>query len=80
MDVTGEETASTGALGAALNSEDRKLTLTAGTFANFPHTGTLVIDSERIGDYSHTSSFRKLNDELERTWAALGRRFPIDFV
>lgn len=39
-----------------------------------------LIDSERIGDYSHTSSFKKLNDELDRAWAALGRRFPIDFI
>jgi len=39
-----------------------------------------LVDSESIGDFSQTRSFKKLNDELERAWKALGRRFPINFV
>lgn len=54
-------------------------TLLAAKTALAAKNGALI-DSERIGDYSHTSSFKKLNDELERAWAALGRRFPIDFI
>lgn len=54
-------------------------TLLAAKAALSAKNGALI-DSERIGDYSHTSSFKKLNDELDRAWAALGRRFPIDFV
>ena len=54
-------------------------TLLAAKTALSAKNGALI-DSERIGDYSHTSSFKKLNDELDRAWAALGRRFPIDFV
>lgn len=54
-------------------------TLLAAKTALSAKNGALI-DSERIGDYSHTSSFKKLNDELDRAWAALGRRFPIDFI
>lgn len=54
-------------------------TLLAAKTALSAKNGALI-DSERIGDYSHTSSFKKLNDELDRAWAALGRKFPIDFI
>ncbi|HOX22926.1 MAG TPA: hypothetical protein PLL10_05635, partial [Elusimicrobiales bacterium] len=36
-----------------------------------------LVDSENIGDFSQTRSFKKLNDELDRAWAALGKRFRI---
>jgi len=36
-----------------------------------------LIDSESIGDFSQTRGFKKLNDELDRAWEALGRRFKI---
>jgi hypothetical protein len=39
-----------------------------------------LIDNESIGDFNQTRTFKKLNDELDRAWAALGRRFPLDFV
>ncbi|MBI2069452.1 MAG: hypothetical protein HYT79_02540 [Elusimicrobia bacterium] len=39
-----------------------------------------LIDNESIGDFSQTRTFKKLNDELDRAWEALGRRFPIDFI
>ncbi len=39
-----------------------------------------LIDSENIGDFSQTRTFKKLNDELDRAWEAWGKRFPIDFV
>ena len=54
-------------------------TLLAAKTALSAKNGALI-DSERIGDYSHTSSFKKLNDELDRAWAALGKRFPIHFI
>ena len=38
-----------------------------------------LVDHESIGDFSQTRSFKKLNDELDRAWDALGRTFPIDF-
>jgi len=38
---------------------------------------TPLIDSENIGDFSQTRSFKRLNDELDRAWAALGKRFRI---
>lgn len=39
-----------------------------------------LVDSENIGDFSQSRSFKKLNDELDRAWAAWGRRAPIDFA
>jgi len=36
-----------------------------------------LVDSENIGDVSQTRSFKKLNDELDRAWAALGKRYRI---
>lgn len=39
-----------------------------------------LVDNESIGDFTQTRTFKKLNDELDRAWEALGRRFPIDFV
>jgi len=36
-----------------------------------------LVDSENIGDFSQTRSFKKLNDELDRAWAALGKRFRV---
>ncbi|HOX22175.1 MAG TPA: hypothetical protein PLL10_01820 [Elusimicrobiales bacterium] len=36
-----------------------------------------LVDNENIGDFSQTRSFKKLNDELDRAWAALGKRFRI---
>lgn len=36
-----------------------------------------LVDSEHIGDFSQSRSFRKLNDELDRAWEALGKRFRI---
>lgn len=39
-----------------------------------------LIDNESIGDFNQTRTFKKLNDELDRAWSALGRRFPLDFV
>ncbi|OGS32979.1 MAG: hypothetical protein A2218_10355 [Elusimicrobia bacterium RIFOXYA2_FULL_53_38] len=35
------------------------------------------VDNESIGDFSQTRSFKKLNDELDRAWSALGKRFRI---
>lgn len=39
-----------------------------------------LVDSESIGDFTQSRSYKKLNDELERAWASLGKRFPINFV
>lgn len=39
-----------------------------------------LIDSENIGDFSQTRSFRKLNDELDRAWEAWGRHSSVDFA
>lgn len=39
-----------------------------------------LVDSESIGDFTQTRTFKKLNDELDRAWAAWGQRFPMDFV
>ena len=39
-----------------------------------------LVDNESIGDFTQTRTFKKLNDELDRGWEALGRKFPIDFV
>ena len=36
-----------------------------------------LVDSENIGDFSQTRTFKKLNDELDRAWSALGKRFRI---
>jgi len=36
-----------------------------------------LVDNENIGDFSQTRSFKKLNDELDRAWTALGKRFRI---
>lgn len=36
-----------------------------------------LIDNEHIGDFSQTRTFKKLNDELDRAWEALGRNFRI---
>jgi hypothetical protein len=36
-----------------------------------------LVDSENIGDFSQTRTFKKLNDELDRAWAALGKRFRV---
>ncbi|MFA5138334.1 MAG: hypothetical protein WC728_03795 [Elusimicrobiota bacterium] len=37
-------------------------------------------DSERIGNWSASYSLRKLDDELDRAWAALGKRRPMYFA
>jgi len=37
-------------------------------------------DSERIGNWSTSYSLRKLNDELDRAWEALGKRRPLYFA
>ena len=39
-----------------------------------------LVDNESIGDFTQTRTFKKLNDELDRAWEALGKRFPIDFI
>lgn len=39
-----------------------------------------LADSESLGDFSQVRSFRKLNDELDRAWEALGKKFPISLV
>jgi hypothetical protein len=40
-----------------------------------------MVDNESIGrHFTQTRTFKKLNDELDRAWAAWGQRFPIDFV
>lgn len=39
-----------------------------------------LVDSESVGDFTQSRSYKKLNDELERAWAALGKRFPINFI
>lgn len=39
-----------------------------------------LVDNERIGNWSASRSFRKLNDELDGAWAALGKRRPMGFV
>jgi len=36
-----------------------------------------LVDNEHIGDFSQTRTFKKLNDELDRAWDALGRNFRI---
>ncbi|OGS08255.1 MAG: hypothetical protein A2270_10515 [Elusimicrobia bacterium RIFOXYA12_FULL_51_18] len=36
-----------------------------------------LVDSENIGDFSQTRTFKKLNDELDRAWEGLGKRFRI---
>ena len=38
------------------------------------------VDHEAIGDFNQTRSFKKLNDELDRAWEALGESFPISFI
>ena len=37
-------------------------------------------ESERIGNWSANYSLKKLNDELDRAWAALGKRRPLYFA
>lgn len=49
--------------------------ITAKTALSAKH-GPLV-DNENIGDFSQTRTFKKLNDELDRAWEALGQRFRI---
>lgn len=39
-----------------------------------------LVDSENIGDFSQTRSFKKLNDELDRAWEAWGTHAGIDFA
>jgi hypothetical protein len=39
-----------------------------------------LTDSESIGDFSQSRSFKKMDDELDRAWETLGRRFPIHFI
>jgi hypothetical protein len=39
-----------------------------------------LVDSENIGDFSQTRTFKKLNDELDRAWGAWGKRFSIDLL
>ena len=40
-----------------------------------------LVDSESIGDFSQTRTFRKLNDELDRAWTAWGNGHPtVDFT
>lgn len=39
-----------------------------------------LVDHETIGDFNQSRSFKKLNDELDRAWEALGQHFPIDFI
>lgn len=39
-----------------------------------------LVDSESIGDFSQSRSFKKLNDELDRAWEAWGIRAAIDFA
>jgi hypothetical protein len=36
-----------------------------------------LIDSEHLGDFSQSRTFKKLNDELDRAWDALGRNCRI---
>jgi hypothetical protein len=36
-----------------------------------------LVDSENIGDFSQTRTFKKLNDELDRAWGALGKKFRV---
>lgn len=36
-----------------------------------------LIDNENIGNFSQTRSFKKLNDELDRSWQALGSKFRV---
>lgn len=36
-----------------------------------------LVDSENIGNYSQTRSFKKLNDELDRCWQELGQKFRV---
>lgn len=40
----------------------------------------VLVDSENIGDFSQTRTFKKLNDELDRAWGAWGKRFSIDLL
>lgn len=54
-------------------------TLLAAKTALSAKNGPLV-DNESIGDFTQTRTFKKLNDELDRAWESLGRKFPIDFV
>ena len=39
-----------------------------------------LVDSESIGDFTQSRTFKKLNDELDRAWESWGRRFPMDFT
>ncbi|MCG3204332.1 MAG: hypothetical protein KCHDKBKB_01047 [Elusimicrobia bacterium] len=39
-----------------------------------------LVDSESLGDFSQSRSFKKLNDELDRAWESWGQRFPVDFA
>jgi hypothetical protein len=39
-----------------------------------------LVDSESIGDFTQSRTFKKLNDELDRAWEAWGQRFPMDFA
>jgi len=48
VDVTGEETSPATTLGAALASDDNKMTIQAAAFASFPNNGILIVESERI--------------------------------
>lgn len=51
-------------------------TLIAAKTALSAKFGALV-DSENIGNFSQTRTFKKLNDELERSWQALGQKFRV---
>lgn len=39
-----------------------------------------LVDNESIGDFSQSRSFKKVNDELDRAWAAWGVRANVDFT
>ena len=39
-----------------------------------------LVDSESIGGFNQSRSLKKINDELDRVWAALGKRFDLGFI
>jgi len=39
-----------------------------------------LVDSENIGNFSQTRSFKKLNDELDRAWQSLGQKFRVFII
>ncbi|PJB25967.1 MAG: hypothetical protein CO113_05920 [Elusimicrobia bacterium CG_4_9_14_3_um_filter_62_55] len=39
-----------------------------------------TVDNERIGNFSVSRSFKRIDDELDRAWSALGFRRDIGFV